>query len=287
MTSPKSPMIKRQLWYLRSYLINASLAVGGLGVASYYYSQQVPQLNNSITSHADKVAHPMEGRTRSDFLSVSEAESRLRKYAKTYAMTHPIIQGISINKVASNEPIEDRNNIWNIDNDLLISVFDGHAGFECSAVASQALGSYVRRAFTEVKDKKLALSAAFNTLDKDISDAPKQFLADLPKNAHPNDSSIVVRRFMDALTVASSGSCAISAWVSDKDVVVANAGDARAIIGTFDNTFVELSHDQTPDNPDELQRMQKEHPGEESTVAQRGRVLGGLMPSRSVTFLLK
>ncbi len=270
---------RRNFVYLRSFPINASLALG-LGVASYYYSQM--PLSNAVTSVPDAVEHPMQGRSRSDFLSVEEAEVRLRKYAQAFQFNHPKIQDITINKVASNEPIEDRNAIWSIGTDLLVSVFDGHAGYECSAVASQTLGSYVKRAFEQHKDKKMALQYGFNALDKDISDAPKQFLNSLPKNAHPNDTTPIVRQFMDALTVASSGSCAISAWVGEKDVHVANAGDARAIIGTFDNKFVELSNDQTPDSPTELARLQKEHPGEEDTVAQRGRVLGGLMPSRSL-----
>eukprot|EP00835_Amoeboradix_gromovi_P004795 NODE_398_length_9374_cov_0.508895.p3 type:complete len:336 gc:universal NODE_398_length_9374_cov_0.508895:2913-3920(+) len=274
-----SPIQKRRFWYFRSSKINVSLAAG-LGLASFYYNHVAT--SNTITTTPDNVDHPMQGRSRSAFLSTSEADEKLSQYAKTYNIDNSVISGISINKVASNDPIEDRNNIWNIGNDLLIGVFDGHAGYECSAVVSQSLGSYVKRAYYLNSDRKSALEQAFNALDRDISDAPKHFLKALPKDAHPNDTSkIEIRQFMDALTVASSGSCAIAAWVTDTNIHVANSGDARAIVGTSNNKFIELSHDQTPDNPAELERLQKEHPGEEDTVASRGRVLGGLMPSRS------
>jgi pyruvate dehydrogenase phosphatase len=87
-----------------------------------------------------------------------------------------------------------------------------------------------------------------------------------------------------------AGSCAIAVYVEDKDVYVACTGDSRAVICRDQNylkngqeTFlsVPLSVDQTSLNPKEYARILEEHPGEESTAIVRGRILGGLMPTRA------
>lgn len=51
--------------------------------------------------------------------------------------------------------------------------------------------------------------------------------------------------------------------------------------GNGDLQAVQLSRDQTGDDPSEIARIRTEHPGEESTAVFRGRVLGNLQPSRS------
>jgi len=74
------------------------------------------------------------------------------------------------------------------------------------------------------------------------------------------------------------------------DLYVACTGDSRAVAGYWDTAEdgsgkwrVEvLTEDQTGRNPSELKRMQSEHPEDESPfVIQRGRVLGGLEPTRA------
>ncbi len=71
------------------------------------------------------------------------------------------------------------------------------------------------------------------------------------------------------------------------DIYVACTGDSRAVAGYWDEDTgkweVEaLSVDQTGRNPDEVRRMRAEHPANESeNVIQRGRVLGGLEPTRA------
>lgn len=64
---------------------------------------------------------------------------------------------------------------------------------------------------------------------------------------------------------------------------VAVTGDSRVVLGSRDEggawTAKSLSVDQTGDNPEEVERIQKEHPGE--TPVSRGRVLGSLQPTRA------
>ncbi|WFD47470.1 [pyruvate dehydrogenase (acetyl-transferring)]-phosphatase [Malassezia furfur] len=93
----------------------------------------------------------------------------------------------------------------------------------------------------------------------------------------------------EALLPALSGSCAQMVYIDSarRDLYVATTGDSRAVAGYWDERAgrweVEaLSVDQTGRNPDEVRRIQREHPPDESaTVIQRGRVLGGLEPTRA------
>lgn len=88
---------------------------------------------------------------------------------------------------------------------------------------------------------------------------------------------------------ALSGSCALLTYIDSatRDVYVACTGDSRAIGGWHDTrtgkwTIEPLSEDQTGRNPSEAARMRKEHPASETdNVVMRGRVLGGLEPTRA------
>ena len=67
---------------------------------------------------------------------------------------------------------------------------------------------------------------------------------------------------------------------------VAVTGDSRAVLGTRKASgqwdAKDLSVDQTLKNPQEFARLVDAHPeSERDTVAMRGRVLGGLMPTRA------
>ena len=70
-----------------------------------------------------------------------------------------------------------------------------------------------------------------------------------------------------------------------KNLKIACTGDSRAVWGYVDGSgdwvARQLSLDQTGGTPSEMQRLRKEHPGEEKTVVSRGRILGNLEPSRA------
>jgi len=97
------------------------------------------------------------------------------------------------------------------------------------------------------------------------------------------------RTVYEAMLPALSGSCALLAYVDSArgDLYMACTGDSRAIAGWYDTAaqrwIIEpLSIDQTGRNLDEVKRMRSEHPlAEASTVIMRGRVLGGLEPTRA------
>lgn len=93
----------------------------------------------------------------------------------------------------------------------------------------------------------------------------------------------------ETMLPALSGSCALLTYVDSArgDVFVACTGDSRAVAGWWDHgrqrwEVEALSKDQTGRNMDEVKRMRAEHPASEAdSVIMRGRVLGGLEPTRA------
>lgn len=142
----------------------------------------------------------------------------------------------------------------------------------------------------------LTIQHAFTKLDDELLAAPLHVLANnvdeesRKKNVIPDLSQHPLA--LATMLPAISGSCALMAVfdTAHRDLYVACTGDSRAVAGVWETTpdgegrwRVEvLSEDQTGRNPSELARMQFEHPkDEENDVIRRGRVLGGLEPSRA------
>eukprot|EP00794_Sanderia_malayensis_P019144 gene19144-21063_t len=86
------------------------------------------------------------------------------------------------------------------------------------------------------------------------------------------------------LSMTASGCCALVASINGADLHVANAGDCRAVMGSYHDgewAAIQLTHDHTAmANPDEVQRILAEHPGESQCI-QYGRLLGRLAPLRA------
>ncbi|KAG6842046.1 hypothetical protein C0991_003572 [Blastosporella zonata] len=141
-----------------------------------------------------------------------------------------------------------------------------------------------------------AIETAFTKLDTELINAPVQVLANnLDAEARKNKVIPDLSQHPLALPTmlpAISGSCALMAVfdTAHRDLYVACTGDSRAVAGVWEKTAdgkgqwrVEvLSEDQTGRNPDELKRLQSEHPKDEADyVVREGRILGGLEPSRA------
>ena len=125
----------------------------------------------------------------------------------------------------------------------------------------------------EVKlDVQKALEDAFVKLDVDI-------LAE----AVPKDPRLPDKELMN---VAMSGSCACVAVLSGRNLYVANAGDARALIGqeeddgSYSPYFMSAEHN--AENPSEMKRLFSEHPKlEHANLVRDGRLLEMLLPFRA------
>ncbi|KAK3839218.1 MAG: phophatase 2C family protein [Linnemannia elongata] len=206
-----------------------------------------------------------------------------------------VIVGYCVNQVASNNPIEDdlsrhviRNQNGGIDK-AFFGVFDGHGGWCCSQRIALELAPSVATELENVKNPHdimavmEAIEDGFLKLDDKIVNQTVQQVLEFPSRPLACSS----------LLPAISGSCALMAYidVKEKDLYVACTGDSRAVLGVREPSVaskpghtwkaVPLSFDQTGRNRWEVRRLQEEHPGEENTVVMRGRVLGGLEPTRA------
>ncbi|CAE6486169.1 unnamed protein product [Rhizoctonia solani] len=159
----------------------------------------------------------------------------------------------------------------------------------------QALVPFSRRFSSHIPSKdpkyvQLAIQTAFANLDSEIVNAPNRILEMLQAKSDmkPWEHPMAAASMLPAL----SGSCALLAVLdtSQRDLHVAVAGDSRAVAGYWDEDSngqgkwrVEvLTEDQTGRNINEYHRMVGEHPPDEASyVIQRGRVLGGLEPTRA------
>ncbi|KAG8907013.1 hypothetical protein FRB99_005533 [Tulasnella sp. 403] len=145
---------------------------------------------------------------------------------------------------------------------------------------------------------EMAIKTAFSNLDSQIINTPIKAVDELTKGKKALDASgldpasVEYQLTVATLLPALSGSCALMALLDSahNDLYVACTGDSRAIAGYWDvdsngngKWRVEvLTEDQTGRNLNEVKRVQSEHPPEESEyVIQRGRVFGGLEPTRA------
>ncbi|KAI0920920.1 hypothetical protein AcW1_004943 [Taiwanofungus camphoratus] len=141
-----------------------------------------------------------------------------------------------------------------------------------------------------------AIQAAFVNLDMELINAPLRVLAEylnksgVEKGTIPDLSQHPMA--LASMEPAITGSCAIMALLdtAHQNLYIACTGDSRAVAGVYEESEdgqgtwrVEvLSEDQTGRNPKELRRVQSEHPPDEADdVVIRGRILGGLEPSRA------
>ncbi|KAG0046327.1 hypothetical protein BGZ83_008506 [Gryganskiella cystojenkinii] len=286
---------------------STTLGGGGFG--------KIPPASMMSPFHLGDILHPLPlppslGLLGSDkelkMLTPELVEIRLGQNQKSVKLQNPdpqhrpgrarsnLVQGYSINQLASNNPIEDdlsthvvRNHEGAIEK-LFFGVFDGHSGWCCSQKVAQELAPSVAKELDQLRSLKdkaqvsKAIERGFLKLDQRIVQDSVQRV--LEHGTRPLACS--------SLLPAISGSCAILAYVDERerDLYVACTGDSRAVMGVREPLpeggghvwrAVPLSADQTGRSKSEIKRMQLEHPGEEKTVVSRGRVLGGLEPTRS------
>ncbi|KAJ2351219.1 [Pyruvate dehydrogenase [acetyl-transferring]]-phosphatase 1, mitochondrial [Coemansia erecta] len=228
---------------------------------------------------------------------------------------------VDTNQVSSNDPIEDylawaplgvltdseSSKLPSVPQ-YMFSVFDGHAGYMCAEQLSMRLAPMLNDSLdivAKLVKKSGPADEATNALVSTVRDleresgiewdkVPLALTATFIRMDHElvNGALAEFRRLQDMATMdkllgpAVSGSCGLVAVVDTEanEVVVGNTGDSRALLGVRlkDGRWkaVRLSEDQTAKNNNEVSRMSREHPGE-SAVIHKGRVLGGLMPTRA------
>lgn len=257
-----------------------------------------------LTKQADN-----DGLNRSEMLTPEQATHALRKTEESYLVGRGrgVVRYDTV-QLPSNYPIEDdhaekivevqqsvtppsegtSSSDW-----MFWGVFDGHSGWTTSAKLRQVLISYVARELKSTykaasTDPSLtlptpqsidaAIKRGFLALDHEIVNTSVEKVS---KNRKDKAAAAQI------LAPALSGSCALLSFYdsSSKLFRVAVTGDSRAVLGRKSQATgkwiaTPLSEDQTGSTPSEVARLQVEHPGEEH-VTHRGRILGGLEPSRA------
>lgn len=123
---------------------------------------------------------------------------------------------------------------------------------------------------------KDGLVNAFQRLDKDIT------MEALPSNL--DRAGLNYSCYLDTLSIAFSGAVACAAYVDGIDLLVANVGDSRAVLGVHNDDrweAVPLSNMHNCDNTAEVDRLLRMHPNESSNIIRNRRLFGDLMPFRS------
>jgi pyruvate dehydrogenase phosphatase len=209
----------------------------------------------------------------------------LRQFESSWMVADSCIARIDSSTLGANQPSEDTHFQTILKNQsICVGVMDGHWTADCSRLISYALPLYIEKHITS----KNYLKHAFEDLDRDVLRLPWKAIPELSGSVEAIES-MDPKKKLQALVQslpAFAGSCAVVTNIIDRDLIVAHAGDCRAIIGIHQNgkwKAKPLTLDHQPSNLRELSRLHQEHPGEEETVAfGRGplRVLGGMMPSR-------
>jgi len=112
-------------------------------------------------------------------------------------------------------------------NKSFFAIYDGHGGREASEMASKLLHEIL---LTEIKK------------DKDISDALGKAFIDTDKQIERDGIE--------------SGTTAVVAFLKDQNLIVANAGDSRAVLDRGKLGVKRLSHDHKADDLDEIKRIE-------------------------------
>ncbi|EWZ47997.1 hypothetical protein FOZG_03719 [Fusarium oxysporum Fo47] len=241
-----------------------------------------------------------DGRRIVEMLTPDQATQKLRRLEQSFSVSRG--QGVTrydLVQLPSNDPIEDdhaekivqvpsRSSVETDNSDWMFwGVFDGHSGWTTSATLRESLINYVARELNETYKKasgdlpsedavNLAIKTGFNNLDNEIVHKSVE------KVFKGGSKTVAAELLQPAL----SGSCALLSFYDSRSNLlrVACTGDSRAVLGRRAGngkwTATALSEDQTGSNSQEVERMRKEHPGEDNVI-RNGRVLGGLEPSRA------
>ena len=112
-----------------------------------------------------------------------------------------------------------------------IGVFDGHGGDNCSKTLMSSFAYYVTQSQDFKTDLPQAIANASITMDEAYCE-------------HARNNMIM------------DGSTAVQAFIRNKDLIVANVGDSRAVLVKKTGKVLALSRDHKPDNPEEQKMIE-------------------------------
>lgn len=279
-----------------------ALAAGSLGTLALLKLRAAPDRAPLAVAHSDSGSPPnLNSLASSDHVdyppavTAEDVTRALNRGAASYHVGQKLgqVQQYDVAQVASNGPCEDAYVHGSFSNPLRAggpadwmawAVFDGHCGWQTSALLTKQLLPYVQRALGEIKpqggvvsDAQIheAIARAFEELDDALVKTAKDTIdSDLP---YPEK----IRRLQPAY----AGACALLTLYDPNtgSLHVASTGDCRAVLGRkaaggkWEATA--LTKDQTGADEDEIARIKALFP-DEPNVCQKGRVWG-MQPSRT------
>lgn len=111
-----------------------------------------------------------------EMVSIEKSQEILSRNERSFKSRHKHVARIDFNDVASNNPGEDTHSLSENSKGIILGVFDGHGGGECSVVVGELLASYVaaeidiiRPGLSEKENITQAMKDAFVNLDHDIT----------------------------------------------------------------------------------------------------------------------
>ncbi|PCD29360.1 hypothetical protein AU210_011898 [Fusarium oxysporum f. sp. radicis-cucumerinum] len=279
------------MWHDNARYVWSSAAVIGTGTGVYLFNgkgttksltNEVPSLKDFSSEDQIPINSPVK-----EFI-MEDANAKLREDAHTFVFDgNGGVKGrVDFARLGSNNPIEDE---WDLKiakgvggtNTLYAGVYDGHAGWATSKVLRAALVPYVSNALSSVTPTSSnelvddAIKKAFVRLDDRIFRNAQEAL----ESGQDQGSAAVII----AVAPAIAGSCALLTMYEPKTSTLrtAVAGDSRAVRGMWSPNTSKyevdvLSKDQTGFNQDEVERLDKEHPGEIKDMinTESGRLFG-------------
>eukprot|EP01117_Protostelium_nocturnum_P013731 TRINITY_DN5157_c0_g1_i4.p1 TRINITY_DN5157_c0_g1~~TRINITY_DN5157_c0_g1_i4.p1 ORF type:complete len:470 (+),score=118.06 TRINITY_DN5157_c0_g1_i4:1381-2790(+) len=260
--APKGPDYKKRF--------KIALACSAIGLTVLWGLDRYDKYQEDLVKIAEEGDDAIEEekarakKPQTDILSLVEIIERIGAKEKKMKIKDSTCAEIHINTFASQSD-EDRYSIEVDDNNVLyFMVADGHGGSQASEWAKENLSDYVIKELEHAKgevDVAKSIRKAFTSADFEF----------LTSNLLKSDPAGL------------AGAC-INMVVLDKNqLYVANAGDSRAVLGTRNDESryeaTQLSIDQTAET--EKDRIRAEHPNDKDVVV-RGRIKGGLQPSRGL-----
>ncbi|KAF4984788.1 hypothetical protein FZEAL_79 [Fusarium zealandicum] len=275
-----------------AWSVAALVGIGGSGIyllggkdsktSSVAETQHVPTLKGPASEDQIPVHSPVWS------LTLEAANAKLREDAHSFVFEgNGGVKGrVDVARVSSNNPVEDE---WDLKvakgvdgvGHLYSGVYDGHAGWATSRVLREALIPSVSGVLSTVEatssDELVdeAIKRAFVRLDDRIFNKAAQAV----KAGHEPGSAEVI----SAIAPAIAGSCALLSIYNPRSSTLRTAvtGDSRAVRGAWSSEAQKyeadvLSKDQTGFNQDEVDRLDREHPGEKKDILSpdSGRLLG-------------
>lgn len=153
------------------------------------------------------------------------------------------------------------------------AVYDGHGGKAVANRCKERMHNLVAAEITADMDRAAATSESQGQVEVDWDGVMGRSFARM-------DEEVAAEAGDDGAVKAAVGSTALVVVVGKEEVVVANCGDCRAVLGVSGGASLPLSRDHKPERPDEKERV--EAAGGNVVNWDCSRVLGVLATSRSI-----